>query len=577
MTMRARLPSTSLAHRPPPRGFRPAWADDAPAPPSTLVRLLRLALPGVSLLAAQTAVPATLAEPPTPGSVAQSLRKPGALPPRPAEVIFRRDENESEHDPNAQRFRINAIDFSGNTVFDKFRLKRVVERFVDRELNLYDLGRAADAVSEFYQQQGYPLARALVPAQKVVDGRVRIDVVEGVLGKVRIAGNKRYSTESLIKRGGELPQGKPVDMRQLEPKLLVLNEQPGLQARATLQAGSQYGTTDLLIQATEKPLSLDLSVTNAAREDIGQTRGDATLSWNNPLGFGDQLSLRGILSQHRLLHYGKASYSIPLGNGGDRLTASYSRVRYRVAGVFEALQLGGTSETSELNWTHSLLRSRQHDRSIGLTASYRKLSQEALGVSLSETRLPIYTGNWNERWFDDEGTAWNAKLALSSNGRSNADSTRQDAEQLRTEVSIDATASVAKHLDAYVRINSVYSRQRLPDSDKLDVGGPDSVRAYRPSELRGDSGEQLTLELRRPFSVLGKMAMATAFADYAHVVYKHAGLRNGNDEIGGVGVGLTVYPTATTTAKVEFATPLTTHHSDDGKHGRLWFNLSASF
>jgi hemolysin activation/secretion protein len=531
----------------------------------------------LSALGVVSALPAISADAPTPGSVAQSLRQPTLPARRPAEVIFRRDGSESEHDPNGPRFRINAIDFNGNTVFDSYRLKRVVERFVDRELNLWDLGRAADAVSEFYQQRGYPLARALVPAQKVVDGRVRMNIVEGILGKVRVAGNHRYSADTLLHRGGELAPGKPINLPALERKLLVLNEQPGLQARATLQAGSDFGASDLLIQATEKPLSLDVALTNAAREDIGQTRVDSTLSWNNPLGIGDQLSVRGILSQHRLLHYGKASYSVPLGSEGDRLTASYSRVRYRVAGELDILQLGGTAETDELTWTHSLIRSRQHDRSVGLTASYRKFTQQALGVQLSETRLPIYTANWNERWFDDDGTAWNGKLALSSNGRSNADSTRQDAEQLRIEANVDATASLGNQLDLYVKFNSVYSRQRLPDSDKFDVGGPDSVRAYRPSELRGDSGELTTLELRRPFTVAGKVAVATAFVDYAHVVYKQASLRNGNDAIGGAGLGLTAYPTSTTTAKVEFATPLTSHHADDGKHGRLWFNLSASF
>jgi hemolysin activation/secretion protein len=404
-----------------------------------------------------------------------------------------------------------------------------------------------------------------------------MDIVEGRLGKVRLAGNSHYRDDTLLCRGGTLTPGQPINLPDLERKLLVLNEQPGLQARATLQAGSEYGTSDLLIQSTERPLSLDLALTNAAREDIGQTRVDGTLSWNNPIGFGDQLSLRGILSQHRLLHYGKASYSVPLGSAGDRLTASYSRVRYRVAGALDVLQLGGTADTGELGWTHSLIRSRQHDRSISLTASRRRLTQDALGVRIAETRLPIYTGGWAERWFDDDGTAWNGKLAVSSNGRSNANSLRQDAEQLRIELNVDATANVARQLDLFARVNSVYSRQRLPDSDKFDAGGPDSVRAYRPSELRGDSGELITLELRRPFTVFGKMAVATAFADYAHVVYKQAGLRNGNDEIGGAGLGLTVYPTSKTTAKVEYAAPLTGHRADDGKHGRFWFNLSASF
>ncbi|QDQ24984.1 ShlB/FhaC/HecB family hemolysin secretion/activation protein [Chitinimonas arctica] len=557
-----------------------------------------LLLPSLAVLAALPAATAEL--PPTPGSVEQSLRRPEA-PSRPAtELLFRREDGGSEHDPNDRRFRVNAFDFHGNTAFAGFRLKRVMERFVDRELNLYDLGRAADAVTEFYQRMGYPLARALVPAQRVVDGRVRIDVVEGVLGEIKVAGKHGYRGDTLLQRGGSLAPGAPILQAPLEQKLLILNDQPGLKARATLVPGKQYGSTDLLLQVEEKRLSLDVAVTNAARENIGQTRLDLNSAWNNPLGIGDQLSLRGIVSERRLLKYGKLAYSLPLGDDGSRLSLSHARIAYHVAGALSELELAGRVKTSELSYTLPMLRSRQHDRSVGISANYRELRQTSLGTELAKNHLATLSAHWNERWQDDAGTNWSTRVSISGNGHSTRTSDRaytaaqlqcqadaslcvplpplrQDAERFRLEATLQASAAITSRWDAHIKAQLVHSRERLPDSDKFDLGGPDSVRAYRPSELRGDSGNSLTVELRHPMVLLNRAAQASVFIDYGRVINKQGGLRNGDGEIGGAGVGLTVYPSGNSTVKVEYARPFTNERSDDGKRGRLWFNLSASF
>ncbi|WP_269532026.1 ShlB/FhaC/HecB family hemolysin secretion/activation protein [Chitinimonas sp. BJYL2] len=551
--------------------------------------------------ASMTVLAADIASLPTPGSVEQSLRRPEPAPRQPAEVLFRRDDGGTDHDPNARRFRVNGFDFHGNKVFTDFRLKRAVERFLDRELNLHDLGRAADAVSDFYQRQGYPLARALVPAQRVNDGLVRIDIVEGTLGEVRVAGNSRYGTALIKEFGGSLAIGAPIGQAALESKLLLLNDQPGLRARATLLPGEQYGSSDLLVQVEEKTFALDVALTNAAREDIGQNRLDLNFSLNNPLGVGDQLLVRSIVSEHQLLRYGKLTYSLPMSMRGDRLSLSHSRVRYDVGGRLAPLELAGEVKASELAYTWPYLRSRERDRSFSLGYNYRELRQDALGVTLSRKYLALANATWRERWFDSDGTAWNWRLTASSNGRRYIPArpavvstptnpaeapvvitpeipARQNAERLRLDAGFDATAALDKNWDVMLKGQWVHSRQTLPDSDKFDIGGPDSVRAYRPSEMRGDSGEALTLEARRRLNVLGRAAQASVFVDYGRVVYKQAGFRNGRGEIAGAGVGLTVYPTRNSAIKVEYAhAAMNNYKADDGKKGRLWFNMSASF
>jgi hypothetical protein len=67
-----------------------------------------------------------------------------------------------------------------------------VERYLDLELNLYDLNVAADAVTEFYHDRGYTCTRR-VPPQRVDDGVVTA-VIEGRVGRL-FSGNKGYASD----------------------------------------------------------------------------------------------------------------------------------------------------------------------------------------------------------------------------------------------------------------------------------------------------------------------------------------------------------------------------------------------
>ena len=166
--------------------------------------------------------------PPTPGSVMESLAGPRqSIPSTPAQIVLPEQPGPSIHDRKGKRFQVHSFRFVGNTVFPAQRLKRVIERYLDLELNLYDLNVAADAVTEFYHDRGYTLARAVIPAQRVEDGVVTIAVVEGRVGKVLFSGNKGYSDAFLRQRVAQLPAGSLVATDRLERTLLLLNDLPG--------------------------------------------------------------------------------------------------------------------------------------------------------------------------------------------------------------------------------------------------------------------------------------------------------------------------------------------------------------
>jgi hemolysin activation/secretion protein len=513
----------------------------------------------------------------TPGFVLDTL--PTSRPPMPgmpAQVLIPDQPAPNLHDRRGKRFAVHSFRFVGNTAFTAQQLKRVVERYRDLELNLYQLNVAADAISEFYRDKGYTLARAVIPPQKVEDGVVTIAVIEGRLGKVLFSGNKRYSEATLRRHTPSLREGELLTTEQLERSLLLLNDMPGLKVRSTLSPGAEFGSSDVLVKAEEKLFNLNLSVDNAGRKETGEYRADLNIDLNNPLGFGDQLSVRGIVTDQNLLKYQKLTYSVPLSDDGLRLAASYSEVHYDVAGVFAALGLSGSATTSEVSLLYPLKRSRGRNELLNFGYRETITTQDGL-LGSSSVKLPLWVFGYQSSEIGEDASVTNTLLQFASNFKRNSSGQQQDAQLLRVEGDINYLMPLNRLWDVYLRANAVWSNDRLPDSEKMSIGGPGSVRAYRPSELRGDSGWQATMEARRNFSIVGRPASVSAFYDLGRAIYKAPGFSDGWQNLQAVGFGFTAYPAGQSMIKLEVATPVGSYNATDNKDTRIWLTFGISY
>ena len=515
----------------------------------------------------------------TPGSVLDTVMPPKPrLPMAPAQVVLPVQPKPSQHEPRAKRFRVNAFKFSGNTVYQERSLKRLVERFVDQELNLYDLNKAADAVTDFYHSRGYRLARAIVPAQKVENGIVNIQVIEGRMGKVTLSSNQRFSSSFINARTQLLTPGTLVTTDRLENTLLLLNDIPGLNTKVTLSPGAEFGATDAEIALTEKLFSGYVGINNHGRKETGQNKLEFGLNLLSPFGFGDQLSVSGSSTDHKLVKYWKAGYSIPLNTIGTRLAFSTSKVEYQVSGDLSILGINGDVETKEMVVSHPFVRTRNNNQFVSLGLKRNELSQSALGIAIADSQINVLTAGYQLNHTHDDAAITNLSVSLATNFKSIKTETEQDAMHARLEMDVNHTAAFSPKWDLFLRANYVFSKERLPDTEKFSIGGPASVRGYRPSELRGDSGYLGTAELRRPFSLGNKMAIFRLTADTGQVVYKQIGFRDSAANLHSVGLGAIFYPAQGLVASIDVAKPVGSRpDTADSKSNRIWMTISANF
>lgn len=516
---------------------------------------------------------------PSPGSVQQTLPddpQPAFRP--PSQVIFPVQSPPSAFDRDEPRFAVNAFEINGATVFSRQRLKRVVSRFVDMELNLYDLNRAADDLTRFYRDHGYALARAYVPAQVVKDGIVRLEVIEGRIGRMRFSGNRRYGDAFLAARMPHLSPGSLVTTERLESDLLHVNELPGLDSRLVLSPGSQPGETDAEVQIEEQLADVSTTLSNYGRQETGQNRLEATLNLNAPFGWGDRLTLSGITTEQRLIRYWKFGYSLPVRADGLRLAVNGSHVSYDVEGKLAALGVVGEVKTAQIDLIAPLWRTRSDSRTLILGLKRSRSTQSALGVQVAESSISLFSAAYSVNLTHADAAVSNILLKCESNFHANKTGNEQDKVRGRFEVDFNHTAPFIGRWDMYLRGNGVYSRDTLPDTEKFSLGGPTSVRGFRPSEARGDGGLLFTVELRHPFELAGMMGQARLTGDMGRVVYKFPGFADSSDKLNSVGAGATLFARKGVAASVDMALPFgSSRKATDGHRGRIWMSLNASF
>ena len=92
---------------------------------------------------------------------------------------------------------VSSFLLSGNTAIADHELLALLVNLQGREVSLGELQVGANRITRLYRERGYPLARAYLPAQEIDAGIVKIAVLEGQYGEVRVLNNTRLRPSAL--------------------------------------------------------------------------------------------------------------------------------------------------------------------------------------------------------------------------------------------------------------------------------------------------------------------------------------------------------------------------------------------
>lgn len=206
---------------------------------------------------------------------------------------------------------VRAFRFSGNTAFDDATLGVVVADYTGRTLSTEELIQARDALTRHYIAAGYVSSGAVLPDQRVEDGVVAIEIVEGRLGEIAVSGLKTLSP-GYVEERLRLAAAVPLDVNRLRERIQLLLGDPAIERiNARLGPGRALGESRLEVEVTETPpYRSDLYLSNDRSPAIGAEGGELTVTFGNLLGRSDPLVLDLEVSEG--LRDFTASYSVPL-------------------------------------------------------------------------------------------------------------------------------------------------------------------------------------------------------------------------------------------------------------------------
>jgi hemolysin activation/secretion protein len=536
-----------------------------------------------------------------PGAQAQSIPNSGELlqqAPRPEAPAPSSNPGLTVESPtpiraeNSAPFFVRAITISGNTLISSAELHDLVAPSEGKTLNFSYLESLAALITKRYQERGYLLSRAYIPAQTLSDGTVRIAVLEARYGALTLSNTSKVSDALLRSLFEPVKPGAPVIEQPLERSLLLAADVPGAHVDSTLAPGAQPGTSDLQITATPgAPYSGYAALDDAGNRYTGDARVSGSATLYNPLHQGDALSVLGMTAGSGL-DYGRLGYQALINDGlGTSLGGAISGLYYHLGDGASALHAHGTAQVETLTALQPFIRSTAGNLFLQAAVDVKQLRDE---IDTSDTHDNRDTTALSLALAGDRRDAggisnFNVGFDLGNLSFANVAAEGEDGAAAKTAgtyrkfiLSVARLQALNAANSVYVALNGQLANKNLDSSEQYFLGGPNSVRAYDVGVIGGAQGGLASIELRHDFAAApGGAWQGIAFVDSGTVeVYKDPlGPAENRASLTGAGVGVNWAGRGGWTASATLATPIggIPALAGDTASTRVWIEIRKAF
>jgi hemolysin activation/secretion protein len=418
------------------------------------------------------------------------------------------------------RFDIAEMRIEGNSVLPVQRIERAVYRFLGPGKTIADVEAARAALEQLYRDSGYGMAVVDIPEQKVDDGVVVLQVVEGRVARLRVLGSRYYSQSRIVAGVPGLAEGSVPLLPEVQKQIVAVNTSGDKRVTPLLRPGKEPGTTEVDLQVDDQlPLHGGVELNNHHSPNTRAARLVADLRYANLFQREHVLGLMWQASpsapdEVKVL---AANYSLPLQSGTLVLNAVRSDSSTFVGngvGVF------GKGKSYGLRWLRPIVDEasasapRAKDAPITLQsvtwgADYKNFLQNVALQDGGSIDTPLqylpFTVSWSGQriagsTLDEAGVGWTFALrGLSHNNDAQAANKRFEARANFSvlKFNVGHTGDLANGLGLYAHVDGQYTDQPLISSEQYSAGGADSVRGYLESSVAGDVALRGVFELRR--------------------------------------------------------------------------------
>jgi len=528
-----------------------------------------------------------------PGRIEQPFRPETGPPPAGGAPIVPPGLGPSVAPPGAAQahFILQRIVIEGANVFSAADLAPLYQDMVGRDVTLQQIYDAAAAITAKYGAAGYILSQAVVPAQRIVGGVVRIQVVEGFVDKVTLKNETGAALDDHLLQAyaASISAAHPLQASVLERYLLLMNDLPGVTARSYMQPSpTTPGAADMVVVVERKTFDGTVSIDNQGSKFLGPYEGLVEGNLNDVIGRDERTGVRYANTvPFSELHYAEIYHDEQLDTEGTKATFDFYWSQANPGSFFTGVTDNDYSGSVQI--THPFIRSRAQNL-IGLARfEVDNLEGNLTGAQIVNDHLRVLRTQ----------LIWNGIDALWNGAASSASVEYSQglpifgATTLPTRVGASTTFAkfngqawrdqgIGGDFSIYGAVAGQVSDQILPSSEEFGFGGAQFGRGYDPSEIIGDSGIAGTAELRWGQEVGNAWLHDYQFFGFcdAGVVWSNLMLpaSSGQQTAVSTGAGVRINLELGISGYVEVGIPLTRIVASEGnKSPRVLFGIAKKF
>jgi len=391
-----------------------------------------------------------------------------------------------------------------------------------RRLSIHSYGFVIDniplaaRIEQAYATAGYVLARVVVPAQDLTDnGTVRLVVIDGVIERVDVNAVPERLRNIVSSRMASLVGEPHVTLDEIERRLLLVGNLPGLQLRSTLAAGMMPGGTLLIVEAAQNYVTGSIGVDDRLPGSLGTWAINTNVAANDALGLGEQVYVSyspSLNSGTTRLQFAGGGLVVPIGSDGFTVNPEYTNSLARpipepgtpaTRGDFqrfafhaawpliltrdEMLTLQATGEWDAENLIATQFDTRLYDDNYGVARLDAHDTQVLPGGDLL-----VFDGSLSHGLGGRDGTA---AEPLSQQGA------RPDFTKFNAFIALRQPLTNSFEIDLTGRAQTSFGSS-LMLAEQFSLDGPDALSSFAAGTFNVDQGVSLRFELARPFVLL---------------------------------------------------------------------------
>jgi hemolysin activation/secretion protein len=344
----------------------------------------------------------------------------------------------------------------------------------------------------------------LLPEQDIVpaEGKIRLQVVEGVLGAVRVEGGGPSEQKLVESQLDGMPIGKPFNQDELESRFLSIRKTPGLTIQPVfVPSKDKSGCTDLVFKiGARRYVDGALSYNNTGNYYVGVHRGGIDATGYNLVGRSKTKFSHLQSTRKDLLAVDRVRQTQLIGNNGARAYLEYVNV---VARPQIPLVNKNSYKYANLMFMYPLIYERNSNLRVRVALDGQNDTGSYNGGVLKNDH--IRAGRVGMLYNLASDTNFWEFSAIASQGFDRAFGARKTSTPSRAGGRNNFRHVVGRGMWVHKLNNTVsflnmaglqYSGDPLLATEEFAVGSSNYLRGYDSTETTGDSGWGALTEMR---------------------------------------------------------------------------------